>query len=514
MDRRVLAAVCTLALTLGVQQAAAQARPSPCASVREHFGDTVVVLEPPSTFTICRGGSEQDDVVTGRPVYFEVTPTPGARMFDFRVHGQTSEWTPTGLSTWQDQATRISDGLRNLEHAGEPISDLTVPLDASVGAGSPLRPLAAARSRYLGDVTPRYLEALHDVRGEARELSVIASVVSRWCVELASQTPSRASVEADLRVRCAAPELREGAVEHDVEAFETEATHFDRERDRARDAMVTAIARPDDAATVNDAVKALDDARRAAAAAVTAAHALRDSSRALARDVAELRVALRSIDAIRPGVPTYLSTYGAAGNAELEIDATPKDIAAAGSGSVHATTGKTTAHFPIVGRHYLDIEVGLGLTGGLPQLPYVESVANVATIQGKPVDQFVGLALVELEPARFLWPDQPMAGIVRLPVLAVPFTRDPTQNFFAGGGIGWTGVGSIVVGPYLLRELTLRSGYSFGDALPAGTTIYAATQPGLRVGTFVSASIDLFGLFHLFLPGRPSVIDAATGKEK
>ena len=56
------------------------------------------------------------------------------------------------------------------------------------------------------------------------------------------------------------------------------------------------------------------------------------------------------------------------------------------------------------------------------------------------------LALVELEPARFLWPDRPLAGLLRFPVLGLPFTRDPTQNFFAGGGLGWTGVGSIVVG--------------------------------------------------------------------
>lgn len=502
-----------LALT-APPKAHAQPRPSPCTAVQEHARDTVIVFEPPSTFTICRNGAEQSDVVTGRPVYFQVTPTPVSRMFDFRVHAQTSEWTPTGLSAWQDEATRITKALRDLEHASEPISDLPVPLDTSAGASSPLRPLAAARSRYVGDVTTQYLAALHDVRGESRELPVIASVVRRWCGELATQTPARDSVEEDLRARCAGTELREGALDHDVETFEAAATQFDRERDRARDAMVTAIARPDDATGVNDAVKALDDARRAAAAAVTAAHTLRESSRALARDVAELRVALRSIDAIRPGAAKYLSTYGASGNAELEIDATPKDIAVVGTDTMHATTGKTTAHFPIVAPHYLDIEAGLGLTGFLPQIPYVETVSNKATIQGKPVDQFVGLALVELEPARFLWPDQPLAGVVRLPVLAVPFTRNPTQNFFAGAGLGWTGVGSIVVGPYLLRELTLRDGYSLGEALPNGTTIYAATQPALRVGSFVSASIDLLGVVHLFLPGHTAVIDAATGKEK
>jgi len=515
MLRRVAAGMCGLALALGIQgRAAAQQSSAPCASVREHVRDTVIVFEPPSTFTICRGGTEQDDVVTGRPVYFQVTPTPGSSMFDFRVHGQGSAWTHTGLSAWQDQATRVTSGLRDLEHAAVPISDIPVPLDASAGASSPLRPLAAARSRYVTDVTSRYLDALHGVRAEARELPVIANVVRHWCSEIGSEAPSRATVGADLRARCSGPELKEGALDRDVETFEAEATLFDRARDKARDATLAALARPDDANMVSEGVKALDEARRAAATAVTAAHGLRESSRALARDVAELRIALRSIDAIRPGQPTYLSTYTAAGNAELEIDATPVDIAAAGQAAAHADVGKTTARFPIVGRHYVDLEAGLGLSGGTPLIPYVENVTSVATIQGKPVDELVGLALVELEPARFLWPDLPLSGLIRLPVLALPFTRDPTQNFFVGGGLGWTGVGSIVVGPYLQYELTLRDGYAIGQPLPAGTTIAGATQQRLRVGSFVSASVDLLGLFHVFVPGRGSSIDAATGKEK
>jgi hypothetical protein len=495
-------------------RALAQQRGAPCASVHDHVADTVIVFEPPATFTICRGGSKQDDVVTGRQVYFQVTPTPGSSMFDYRVHGQGNGWTHTGLSSWQDEAQRVTSGLRDLEHAAVPIADLPVPLGVPSGAASPLGPLAAARSRYVGDMTPRYMEALHAVRGEAHQLPVIASVVRRWCSEIGLETPSRATVEADVRARCDGPELKEGAIDRDVEAFEAYATAFDRARDRARDTMEAATARPDDVTVVNEAVKALEDARHAAATAVTAAHALRESSRALGRDVAELRVALRSIDAIHPGAPTYLSTYTSAGNAELEIDARPVDISAAGDEAARASVAKTTARFPVVGRHYLDLELGLGLSGGTPLTPYVENVASVATIQGKPVNELVGLALVELEPARFLRPDQPLAGLVRFPVLALPFTRDPTQNFFAGGGLGWTGVGSIVVGPYLQYALTLRDGYSIGQPLAAGTTIQAATQQGLRVGSFVSASVDVLGLFHLFVPAHGSSIDAATGKEK
>jgi hypothetical protein len=491
----------------------AQDRAAACASVHEHASDTVLVFEPPGTFTVCRGGSVQPDVVTGRPLYLQVTPSPGSSMFDFRVHGQASAWAHTGLGTWEDQTKRVASDLRDLEHAAVPIGDIPVPLDVPSGSGSPLRPLAAARTRYASDVTARFLDALHAVRGEARELPIIASVVRRWCGELATQTPARPAVEAEFRAQCNAPELQAGNVDRQLAAFEGQATLFDRARDHARDALVAAVARPEDAVAGGEAVKSLDEARRLAAGVIAAAHDLREASWGLSRAVAELRVTVRSIDALRPSTPTYLATYASAGNAELEIDATPVDIASAGSGA-QASVGKTTARFPVVDRHYVDFEAGLGLTGGTPQIPYVENVQSVATIQGKPMDSLVGLALLELEPGRFLWPDRPLAGLFRFPVIGLPFTRNPTQNFFTGAGLGWTGVGSLVAGPYLAYQLTLRDGYSFEQALPAGTTVQAATQQQLRVGYFASASVDLVGLFRLFVPAHGASIDAATGKEK
>jgi hypothetical protein len=501
-----------VASSLGAPVTARAQRASTCASIHEHVHDTVIVFQPPSAFTICRNGRVEDDVVTGRPVYFELTPTPGSSMFDFRLHGQSSEWRPTGLAAWEDQALRISVGLRDLESSGESIADIVVPETPS--AASPLRPVAAARARYLGVVTPRYVENLQGVRAEAGELPVIADVVRRWCSELHADQPASVAVGAELQARCASPELKEGAIKREVQVFEAASTAFTTVRLRARDLMVNAVARPDDAAAVSGAVAVLDDARAAATTVVTSGAALRDASRALATDVATLRSAIRSIDAVRPEVPTYLSTYESSGNAELQVDAMPVDIAAVGLSAEQKTAGSTTIRFPVVGRHYFDIEAGVGVTSGVPDIPSVATQNNQATVQSRPVDEFVGLALVELEPARFLWPDRPLAGLVRLPVIGVPFTRDPTQNFFVGGGLGWTGVGSVTAGPYLLRELTLKSGYQVGQVLPAGTSFDAATEAALQVGYFVSASVDLLGVFHLFFPGHASAIDAVTGKEK
>jgi hypothetical protein len=213
-------------------------------------------------------------------------------------------------------------------------------------------------------------------------------------------------------------------------------------------------------------------------------------------------------------VPTYLSTYATAGNAELQIDATPIDFAASGAEPATVNRGAATARYPVIGRHYLDLEAGLGVTGGVPNLPYVSTINGAQVIQTKPVDEFVGLALVELEPLRFFRPETPSSGVLRLPVIGIPFTRDPTANFFVGAGIGWTGVGSLTAGPYFIRESTLRPGFAENQVLPAGVPFGATYVADVHVGSFLAASVDLVGLFHLVVPSRAPTIDGLTGKER
>lgn len=145
-----------------------------------------------------------------------------------------------------------------------------------------------------------------------------------------------------------------------------------------------------------------------------------------------------------------------------------------------------------------------------PHAPAIEPQGKIA---GQNVDELFGLALIELEPARFLWPDRPLAGALRLPVVGIPFTRDPTRDFFVGAGLGWTGAGSISAGPYLLRELALDSGHHFRDAVQTGTSIETVASPALRVGYFVSASVDLMGLAHIVFTRKEPTLDATTGAE-
>ncbi len=489
----------------------AQPPPSPCAHLTSRRDSTIIAFEPPSTFTICRGGVEESDVVTGRQVYFEVLPTAGANMFEFRLHGRSTEPKPSGLQHWQEQAASIATGLHELDHSSAPISSIAMPTDAAAAAANPLHAVAGARGHYLGIVTPHFLETLDGLRNELEDLSAAAGVTRQWCGSLLGVAVS-AALRPELQSRCAMPELASGKVEAVVDAFMKAAAVFDAKRATARDALVVATSTPDDASAGAAAVRALDEARLAAVAVASQARALRPFAVGVSRDAATVRAAISSVNALQPGVPVPLADYDEGGNALLEVDMEPAQISREPAHDHDESSA--TFRFRVVDRHYLDFEAGLGITGGLPAIPTLGLQNGANVLQGKQVDEFLGIALVELEPLRIPWPDAPLSGVVRFPVLGVPLTRDPTQNFFVGGGLGWTGVGSVVAGPYLLRELTLREGFALGQPLPSGTSFESATRPGVQVGYFVSASVDLIGLFHLFLPAHTPTLDAATGREK
>ena len=378
MSRCAVVGASTLVLGMLGFASTAEAQPSAsmCAAAGERTHDTVIVFQPPSSFTVCRNGKVEPGVVTDRPVYLELVPSPGPRMFDFRIRGRSSDWTPMGLGAWETLTTNVTKKLRDLDHSGASIASLVLTPEPAGASSSPLHSLTAARSRYLAEVTPEYLEALHNVHSDARELPVVAGVVRQWCAALAVQAPGTVTAETELRASCAAPELREGAVDDALKSFEAAVQKASLARARARDATLAAVERPDDAKAVADGARALDEARSAATAVVAAGHTLRESSAMLARAVGTLRVALRSVDALKPGVPTYLSTYATAGNAELEVEAIPSDIAAAGT-DTHGINAKATARYPVFGRHYLDIEAGLGWAAGVPDSLYLTTTRGV-----------------------------------------------------------------------------------------------------------------------------------------
>ena len=495
-------------MTLGPGVTAASG--PPCEGVVAHRSDTVIVFEAPSTFTMCRGGAEQRDVVAGDAVYLELAPSPGASLFDYRLRSPATETGPTGLSEWARRARELAHLLRELAGSQQSIAD--APLGPPASTKPAMAPVVTARASYLGVVTPRFIDLLGAVRNELHLLHTIVGSVGRWC-DVLSGTRIHADATAELRATCP-NRPTPGEVEHRVAAFEDAVGAFDSKRIAARESLVRAIAHPDDAAIASAAASALDDARDSALDVKAKTLPLAQLAETLSHESSVLRVVASAMHSLRPGDVTYLATYGGAANAELAIDALPRDIGEAGDEAARKSLHTATFRFPVVDRHYLDLELGLGVTAGLPQFPAVATQNNVSVVEGKPVEEFVALALVELEPLRFWWPDRDFAGVVRFPVVAVPLTRDPTQNFFAGAGLGATGVGSITAGPYFLRELTLREGHAIGETLPPGTNFNDITQPNVRLGYFVSASVDVVGLYHLFVPRHVPTVDAATGKEK
>ncbi len=460
-----------------------------CDTVTAHRNDTVILFSAPSTFTICYEGSEEPDVVTGRRVYLQLVSTPGSGMFRFRVHGQEAEPKLTGLSALRTDTMTLAVALDELAHSAEHISSVSFATDGTQ--------VGAARARYLGVVTPTYSDALGRSRRSIANLPVVARTAHDWCSELHATAGT-----------CTAGEPVDD-VTKEVARFQAAASEFDAARDLARAAVIRAAARLDDAALASDAAKMLDLARGTADTVVASARRLSKTANDLVTEIAAVRREISSIGALHANVPTYLATYGDAANATLRIDATPVGVDESPRAS---DDNEVSFRFPIIGRHYFDVEVGAGITGGVPQLLSIGTIGNQTVIQGKDVDAGVALALAELEPFRFGWPDKPLAGVVRFPVIGIPLSRDPTQNFFVGGGLGWTGVGSIVAGPYLLREATLLSNFQVGEVVPTNTTLNTVSTPKTNVGFFVSASIDLVGLYHLFFAEHLPSIDAASAR--
>ncbi len=480
-----------------------------CARLGDRSDRTIIVFEPPASFAICRGGASQANVLAGRRVYFELLPRSDAAMFEFRLHGRATEVPPSSLAAWRTRADALANALEHLARSGETIGEMPPPPQQQQAMSA----LAVARSLYLAIATARFHKSLGEIISDVRALPELPRILRGWCREIDDGPSSPTPALALLRASCAAPEVHDDTVESETTALLAAATDFETLRAHARSALLAVEANPLDPAAQAEAKHALDEALARAVQIVEGARRLAPLASGLGRDAAVLREVVHAPGLLLPRVAVPLATYPHAGNVALEIEARPVGILELGAGVVTSDTTIVTHRFEVVESHYIDVEAGLGITGGLPQIPSVATENGKATVVGKDVDQFVALALVELEPARIFAPGAPLAGILRFPVLGIPLSRNPTENFFIGAGLGWTGVGSITAGPYLLREATLNAG-GYPQDLPMGASLTSVTHPTIQVGYYLSASVDLVGLYHLVVPRHLGTFDATTGKEQ
>jgi hypothetical protein len=478
-----------------------------CRKVGQETKETVIAFEPPSTFAICRAGQVGSDVVTGRPIYVEVLADPNT-LFRYSIHGLGGEPERTGLTRLARRSHDLAKRLHDLALAEESVDE----------SSDALAPTEEKQLRYLRRWTAKMHDAIAAIERESYDLPVAATTLKTWCAEATHKPIVPAALDQAVRDRCAALPTSQ-ASQKTAKLVETIGA-FRSAREEVRALWLAPHARapgkgsaPGDDSAMTGAMARLRDS---ALLLQKQASELAPLAEGVAETGGLLHEALRaSGGALRANTPFYLGEMGRGGFAVVQIDATPLVLfrSAEDWDGTNQEVISRKFRFSVVARHYVDVEAGIAMAGGTPGVPGANSRGGRTYLASKSVSQFVGLLLLELEPVRFFAPDNPLAGVLRFPVLGVPLSRDPTQNYFAGAGLGWTGVGSITAGPYITRQASFVSGYADGQLLPAGVSLASTTSPAYQVGYFVSASIDLLGILHLFLPPHEPTYDALSGRD-
>lgn len=499
----------TLLIALGVgasAQAARAAEPDVCQKMAQDTKETVIAFQPPSTFTICRAGRVESDVVVGRPVSVAVVTDPNTS-FRFTVHGLAAQPQRTGLTGLARRSHALAQTLHDLASAEESVDDSSEPLpDTEEG-----------RLRYLRLLSAKMHQSLAIIEREAFDLARATASLRTWCSEATREPISPAPLDQAVHARCAALGT-DAAGERAQKLVETIGA-FRAARAQVRAAWLSlhnGVPEKNNKSDSAELTGGMDRLRDVATSLQQQARELAPVAEAIAETSGIVHEALRaSTGSLPPNRPVSFGRLERPGFAVLQIDAAPVVLFRSAE-DWEGANEEILSHrfrFQVVARHYIDVEAGIAMAGGTPGVPGT-AVRNGSTILvSRSVSQLVGLLLVDLEPMRFLAPDHPLAGVFRFPVVGLPLSRDPTQNYLVGAGLGWTGIGSVSFGPYISRQANFANGYAPGQVLPMGVSLAGTTTPGYDVGYFFSATVDLLGILHLFIPPRVPTYDALSGQE-
>lgn len=481
-----------------------------CQKTLNQTAETTIVFEPPATFTICRDGHDEDDVVTGRPIYVEVAADEHT-MFRFSVHGLSSQPQRTGLTHLARRSHTMAQNLHQLADSVETVTETPV-------RSPPASQESPQRSVDRVVETTRFHDTLAAIERESFDLGEAAATLATWCGEVTRNPILPAALDQAVRDKCA--RVRAEDVRKRTSTFLETIGAFRAAREEAWGALIaTGTQPPDDHGAEGNpktAGSAVERTRELAIALRRQARELAPVAEQIAETSGLVHEAVRGAgSALRIGVPFLIGKLEHSGFAVLQIDESPVVLSRAAEDweETEQETISRRFRFAVVSPHYVDIEAGIGLVAGVPGVPATTTRGGTTVLASKSVSQFVGLALVELEPIRFFHPDKPLAGVLRFPVIGIPLNRDPTQNYFVGAGLGWTGIGSITAGPFITREASFAQGYADGQTLPSGVSLANVTSPAYQVGYFASASIDLLGLVHLFIPVHEPTFDIITGAD-
>jgi hypothetical protein len=535
----------------------------PCMATAGHHAYTIL-LDSGGHFFHCREGEETETPpVSEERVVLQLPPVDPSEPYRFRLvnPGNVAPVHPHRLFSRQlDLGQLLEDTLHDLAEsnqglpAAEPpplaepskeaagkeptkettkekqhIREILTPIPLANSAADALKEVNQRRSALLEVMTPQFSEAVRQILRGLPVVEATAGETDAVCHVKESALPS-GPLKAAIDQRCAKGGPGKTLLAA-IKPFVESAAAFSSARHGARLALLDLSTKPttpaEQSAAAKETAAALQKATAAARALIELAPQTAKDVQQYVRDLGFLQLALSIPPSAAEGRRIPLgrfpaaSLFSAPAIYQLSVSREPSalfDLA----GSEQAEPQQEVTHevlvdrFEPVAHRYLNIELGLAYSTGLPDHPDLSGRLGDQTLTPVKTQGFVGGILASLEPMEFGYAEYPWSGLLRFPTIMIPFTLNPLSNYFVGGGIGWNDVGSINVGVHLAVTTVP------GDGTPYGTTFKTSpilldhvTQAGpVAGGFFISASLDILGIIHLFFEQeQPKVRDVYSGGE-
>jgi hypothetical protein len=544
-------------LTLVNMLALAQAPSDPCEVTAGHGGYTILLAEN-GHFVHCRKGqTTEEEPVSHERVVLQLPPEGPEEPYRYRLfdptHPEAGRRNPllgSQLGVIQDFAEilhdlanapeTVAETLQHLAPTGEETPAGAAPAEtARKGQAPPIAPpggrdgpevvaAMAAQAKYLGYATPAFSDAIHALRRTFGKLEQAAGHVDEVCNSSAGRVRAGKLREKTLEICTGGPGAR---LLTDLVPFKAVLEAYVEARATAREAILDLNLAPtsavEEAAAAQKALRALLAATGLAKELVADARGTADRVEALLHEAQLLRAAV-AIPPSPDGLRLHLGNFSANGIFtapdiyELRVLRRPSRLLEAEDLTVEGKKSQEQVEereilvdrFQPAPRNYVDIGLALMYSGGLPDHPTVVGQINRQQLVQAPTTGFNGGVLASLEPFEFTAIADPWAELLHFPTLIIPFTLDPTRNYFIGAGVGILDVASIDVGAHVAFSQIPAPGNFYGQTFASSPVeIGHVTQYGaLAAGYFVSLSVDLVGLSHLIVDRlKPKVRDVESG---
>ena len=527
----------------------AQAPSDPCEATAGHGGYTIL-LEASGHFLHCREGrTTEEEPVSHERVVLQLPPEGPEEPYRYRLfdpaHPEAGHRNPL-LLRQVGVVEAFAETLHDLANAPETLGETLEHL-APTGEGGPAEPsptetgaksrpppivppggresaellaATAAQAKYLSYATPAFGDAVHALRRTFRKLERATEQVDDVCVSSAGKVRAGKLREKVLELCAGGPG---GRLLTDLAPFRRALESYVDARAAAREAVLdldltpTSPAEQDAAAT--KASHALVAATGLARKLVADAHEAAGKVEALLREAHLLRASI-AIPASPQGQRLHLGRFSANGIFtapdvyELHVLRRPSRLLEAEEqGSLQEQPGEREIlvdRFQPAARDYFELGLAVMYSAGLPDHPALAGQINHQQLVQTQTAGFNGGVLASLKPLELTTLADPWAGLLHFPTIIVPFTLDPTRNYFIGAGLGLLDVASIDVGAHIAFTRVPAPGNYYGQTFTTSPIDldHVSSYGPIAAGYFVSLSLDLVGISHLIVDQlKPAVRD-------